>query len=97
MSTTTRIKDHQQQMCLEQLDKSTMAELSINREHHTMLQDTNILYTRSIHTILIFNEAAKTELHPNNTNRENGCVLSGSWKPLTHSLNEQRKPSCGDT
>jgi hypothetical protein len=57
MSTTTRIKDHQQHMCLEQLDKSTMAEISINREHHTMLQDINILYTRSKHTILIFMES----------------------------------------
>jgi hypothetical protein len=54
MSTTTRIKDHQQHKCLEQLDKSAMAELSINREHHTILQDTNILSTKSKHTIPIF-------------------------------------------
>lgn len=84
-------------MCLEQLDKSAMAELSINREHHTILQDTNILSIKSKHTILIFMEATKTELHPNNKNRENGCVLSGSWKPLMHCMNEQRKTSCGDT
>jgi hypothetical protein len=65
MSTTTRIKDRQQHMCLEQLDKSAMAELNINREHHTILQDTNILSTKSKHSIPIFMEAAKTELHPN--------------------------------
>jgi hypothetical protein len=63
---TTRIKDHQQHMCLEQLDKSAMAELSINREQHTILQDKDILSTKSKHTIPIFMEAAKTELHPNN-------------------------------
>jgi len=97
MSTTTRIKDYQQQKCLEQLDMSAMAELSINSKHHTILQDTNILSTKSKHTIPIFMEAAKTELHPNNKNGENGCVLSGSWKPLMHCMNEQRKTSCGDT
>jgi len=42
-------------------------------------------------------EAAKTELHQNNKNGENGCVLSGSWKPLVHCMNEQRKIFCGDT
>ena len=97
MSTTTRIKDYQQHKCLEQLDMSAMAELSINSKHHTILQDTNILSTKSKHTIPIFMEAAKTELHPNNKNGENGCVLSGSWKPLMHCMNEQRKTSCGDT
>lgn len=96
-ATTTRIKDHQQHMCLEQLDKSAMAELSINSEHHTIVQDTNIFSTKSKHTVPIFTEAAKTELHQNNKNGENGCVLSGSWKPLMHCMNEQRKTSCGDT
>jgi len=97
MSTTTRIKDNQQHMCLEQLDKSAMAELRINSEHYTIVQDTNIFSTKSKHTVLIFMEAGKTELHQNNKNGENGCVLSGSRKPLMHCMNEQRKTSFGDT
>jgi hypothetical protein len=97
MSTTTRIKDHQQHMCLEELDKSATAELSTDREHHAILQDTDILSTKSKHTIPIFMGAAKTELQPSNKNRENGCVMSGSWKPLMHHMNEQTKTSCGDT
>ena len=66
MSTMTRIKDNQQHVCLEQLDESAMAELSINSKHHTIVQDTNIFSTKSKHKVPIFMEAAKTELHQNN-------------------------------
>jgi hypothetical protein len=91
-SVDTKLKEHQQHICLEHPDKSAVAEHSINLGHHIQLQNTTILSIKPRYMDCIIREAIEIELHPNNMNREDGFCLSKSWKPLICSLKDCRKP-----
>jgi hypothetical protein len=77
-----RIKEHQWNIRLLQLDKSALAEQGFNHNHKTLLQDVEILYTKSGYLDRLIMEAIEVDLHPYNINKEDGLILSRAWKPI---------------
>jgi hypothetical protein len=89
-SIDTRLKGHQWHICPEHLDKSAVAEHSINLGNSTQLH-----HTKPGHKDRIIKEATETELHLN-MNMEDAFCLSKSWKPLICSLRDCMKPPTHD-
>jgi hypothetical protein len=81
-SIEVRIKQHQRNIRLLQLDKSALAEHGFNHSHKILLQDVEVLSTKSGYLDRLIMEAIEVNLHPNNINREDGLILSGAWKPI---------------
>jgi hypothetical protein len=81
-STEIRRKEHQRNIRLLQLDKSALAEHGFNHNHKILLQEFEVLSTKSGYLDSLIMEAIKVNLHPNNINREDGLILSGAWKPI---------------
>jgi len=72
------------------LDRSAMAEHTINLGHHILLNDTSILAKKPRCMECLIREAREIEVHPDNMNREEGFTLSKSWKPLIQTTNDHR-------
>jgi hypothetical protein len=81
------LKEHQGHIRLEHLDKSALAEHSIDQGHHIQFHKASVLATRTRYVDRIVRKAIEIELHPYNINREGGFCLSKSWKPVIGSLN----------
>jgi hypothetical protein len=81
-----RVKEHQRNIRLMQLDKSALAEHGFNHSHRILLQDTEILSTKTGYLDRFITEATEVYLHPNNMNREDGLILSSSWQPILRRL-----------
>jgi hypothetical protein len=87
-----RLKEHQRHICLEQPDKSAVAEHSVDFGHHIRFHNTSVLATKTQYMDRIVREAIEIELRRNSMNREVGFYLSKSWTPLICSL---KKPDTG--
>jgi hypothetical protein len=88
------LKEHQRHIHLEHLDKSAVAEHSIDLGHHIQFHNNSVLATKTQYMNCIVREAIEIELHRNNMNREVGFCLNKSWKPLICSL---KKTDTGST
>jgi len=77
------------------LEKSAMAEHSINLDHCIQFHDISILAKKSGYMECLIREVIEIGLQPDDINREEGFSLNRSWKPLIQILKEQ-KNSCFD-
>jgi hypothetical protein len=82
------MKEHQHNIRLIQLDKSALAEHGFNHNHKILVQEFEVLFTKSGYLDRLIMEAIEVNLHPNNINREDGLILSRAWKPIIRLLQE---------
>jgi hypothetical protein len=83
-------KEHDRHIRLAQPEKSAVAEHSFNLDHIIRLQDTKLLSAITGYSDRLIRKATQIQMHPNNMKWEDGQVLSTAWKPLLHTLKENR-------
>jgi hypothetical protein len=89
-SIEARCKEHLRHIRLEQLEKSAMAEHSINTGHHIEFSSTSILDKAAGYMDCLIKEAVEIRLNFNNFNRDCGFLLSRAWYAVNKMLHNQK-------
>jgi hypothetical protein len=82
----SRCKEHMRNIWLDQLEKSAVAEHSINTRYQINFNNVSVLDRASGYMNRLIKEAIQIRLNQNNFNRDNGFMLSWVWNPATKLL-----------
>ena len=82
-----RIKEHCADIRHEIIKKSEISEHSQKTNHHICIEDAKVIAIEENYNKRRIQEVIKIEKHENNFNRDDGLILSKTWKPIIHKTN----------
>jgi hypothetical protein len=91
-SAEIRNKEHYRPSSLAQPEKSAVPEHSNNEDHIIKFQKTDIITTKNRISGPPHQDAIELEFHYNNMHRNDGLILSKSWRQLIRVVRDRKRP-----
>ena len=85
-SIKTRLKEHSADIKHERTKNSAVAEHSKKTNHHICIEKAKVIAVEEHYNKRRIREALEIEKRPKNFNRDDGLILSESWKPILNLL-----------
>jgi hypothetical protein len=85
-SVKVRLKEHCADIIYDRTKKYSVAEHSHKSNHQICIEDAKVIAMEDHYNKRHIREALEIEKHPQNFNKDDGLVLSESWKPLIHTF-----------
>ena len=89
-SIKTRLKEHCVDIKHERIKNSVVAEHSKKTNHYICMEKAKVLALEEHYNKRRIREALEIEKQPKNFNRDDGLILSESWKPILNLLKKQQ-------